>query len=279
MPFKLFSPAKLNLYLNVLGKYPDSYHKIESVFCRVKFSDTIYIKETKTDLLRVRTLNFKIPQKDNLVFKVCKAFKEKFRIKRGLDILIEKNIPLKSGLGGGSSNAASVLLFLNKFWKIGLGLEELVKFSEKFGKDIPFFLYERSYALVGGKGERITPLEIKRKYKFLLALSVRGLSTPQVFSRCEKLLTKTLEDINIFIYLLKEGIIKLLKDYYLNSLEKIAQILKPDILEMKEYLLSKGFEFVGMSGTGPSLFCVIDSIKRKDLKGLKGWFFVETQVF
>ncbi len=281
MFFKIFSPAKLNLYLNVIGKYPDSYHKIESVFCRIDFSDTIYIKEIKKGL-KVKTLNYRISQKNNLVFKICKALKERFKIKKGLEIVIDKKIPLKSGLGGAASDAASVLLFLNKFWRLNLKIQELVDFSKKFGKDIPFFLYEKSYALVEGKGEKVTPLEINKKYKFLLALSKKGLSTQKVFSQCENLwLTKDLPDINIFIYLLKEGIINLLKDYYFNSLERIAQTLKPDILKMKDYFLKKGFEFVGMSGSGPSLFCIINSTKQKHFcfKSFKDWFFVEAQVF
>ena len=152
---KIKSFAKINLTLEILGKLDNDYHEIKGIFQTINLFDSIEIIESNTD--SVITKNIPINEKDNLVYKILVEFKKYFRIKNSFSINIIKNIPISSGLGGGSSNAASVIANINNYMGINLSNKELMSFVSKFGSDIPFFI-EGGTCLVSGKGEVVNKL-------------------------------------------------------------------------------------------------------------------------
>jgi len=138
---KVYAPAKLNLYLNVLKKRPDGFHNIETIFEKIDLKDEIIIKEKGRGLkVRVDAADYS-QGKYNIVYKAaCGIFKEAGAA-LNLDIEIKKRIPVSAGLGGGSSNAASTLLGLNYLWNLGLSAEELKDYASRIGSDAAFFVY------------------------------------------------------------------------------------------------------------------------------------------
>jgi len=160
----LRSPAKLNLFLKVLNKRSDGYHNIVTLFERINLCDEISIKLIKEDSINIKCNNPHVPLgKKNIVNKVEATLKEDFSIKTGVDIKISKNIPVAAGLGGGSSNAASVLLGLNKLWNLKLDQKRLMSYARSVGSDVGFFVSNSSWALGEDRGDNIKNLRLKAK--------------------------------------------------------------------------------------------------------------------
>lgn len=175
---KKFAYAKINLTLEILGRKPDGYHKIKSVFQKISLSDIIEISSSEKP--RIEFTGFK-PAGETTIHKALHLFEQKTGIKPSLRISIKKRIPTKSGLGGGSSDAATILLMLNKLYGNPLGKKELKELAQKIGADVPFFLDGKT-ALVEGIGERILPLKTNLKNYFaLIAVPDFGYSTEEAY--------------------------------------------------------------------------------------------------
>ncbi|MDD3143552.1 MAG: 4-(cytidine 5'-diphospho)-2-C-methyl-D-erythritol kinase [Candidatus Cloacimonetes bacterium] len=150
------SYAKINLFLEVLGKLPDNYHEIETLLCSVSLYDTLKYALTKRQGIKLWSNLPELPAKSNLVFKVAQYLLDEFKPDQGVDIHLTKRIPLAAGLGGGSSNAAITLRALNSLWNLQLSIAELELVSARFGSDIPFFLHGGT-AWATHKGELVQP--------------------------------------------------------------------------------------------------------------------------
>ena len=149
----VFSPAKINLHLSVKDRRPDGFHNLESVFLAVNFGDTLYFQAGNDEF----EADFFIP--GNIILKAVTVFREKTGFSQGLKVRLKKRIPLGGGLGGGSSNAAAVLLALNKIAGFPLNRESLLETASSLGSDVPFFIYETAAARVKGRGEQIEPID------------------------------------------------------------------------------------------------------------------------
>ena len=153
--------AKINIYLEVLNKRPDGYHNIKSLFARIDLHDNLIFEKRKDREINITLENkvnaFEIELKSNLVYKAAKRFMDEFSISCGVDIILEKNIPLGAGLGGGSSDCASTLIALSELFNIG-EKERLFDLSKELGSDVPFFLKETPMAVCEGRGEILTPV-------------------------------------------------------------------------------------------------------------------------
>ena len=137
---KLLSPAKVNLFLEVLGKRPDGYHEIETVMQTVSLCDQLEFREIKTGI-KVTSHHPNLPDGPrNLIYQAAHLIKQRYQIRQGINIFIDKRIPIGAGLGGGSSNAATTLVGLNKLWKLGLPETELSCLAAQLGSDVPFFI-------------------------------------------------------------------------------------------------------------------------------------------
>jgi len=167
----VFAPAKINLHLSVKDRRQDGFHDIESVFLAVNFGDTLYfniLKGENTVKIDMEGLNTQLPAEKNIIFKAVSIFREKTGFGQGLKIKVKKRIPLGGGLGGGSSDAAAVLLTLNKIAGLPCRREDLLEMAAFLGSDVPFFIHETPAALVTGRGERILPLKAPRLFLTLV---------------------------------------------------------------------------------------------------------------
>lgn len=265
----LLSFAKVNLYLKVINKRRDNYHTLNTIFERISLADKIIIKPRKDSLIKVSCDNKSVPQDEpNLCFKAAKLLRDKFKPLSGLDIKITKRIPVGAGLGGGSSNAAAVLMGLNKLWGLKLSKTRLAKFAGKAGSDVAFFVYDSPFAIGRGRGEKIKPLNILKKARLwhILVVPKIHVSTPLIYKKYDHFsgLTKPVSNVKLLTSVLAEKSYNysLLKPVLLfNSLEEVTIRLYPEVKRIKDALLKLGLDRVLMSGSGPAVFAITPSFK------------------
>ena len=173
---ELPAPGKLNLFLHVLNRRADGYHELQTVFRLIDRADRIRIAARADGELR-----FSGPfGEDNLCLRAARLLKQQTSVRAGADIALEKVLPVGGGLGGGSSDAATVLLALNRLWKLRLGRDELQDLGARLGADVPFFIYGRN-ALGEGIGERLTPLRLPSAWYLVITPQV-AVSTKEIYS-------------------------------------------------------------------------------------------------
>jgi len=289
-PLSLKAPAKINLFLRVLSRRCDGYHEIKSLIQKINLHDVLTF--TLSDNLKVNTsfsddsqfvidstLREDIPEEHNLVYKAAVLLRNKCSVKSGAKINLNKKIPLAAGLGGGSSDAASTLLGLNKIWSLGLSNGDLYEFAGQLGSDVPFFL-NGPRAFVEGKGEKITNIEAGNSFHVLLVKPRITVSTAWVYknlSICQdfygnQVVDSTLRDsdlkltnevnkvdnITLFIKAVEKAELRKSKEI-LNDLEAVTIKSFPVIAEIKDRLIGEGAIFSLMSGSGPTVFGIFNS--------------------
>ena len=252
----LRSPAKVNLWLEVLGKRKDGYHNIESIIDTVSLYDRITLQETP-GRIEVSSNGLKIPQKKNLVYQSALLLKSELKIKDGVKIKVEKGIPLSSGLGGGSSDAATTLLGLNKLWKVNLTYERLIDLAAKLGSDVPFFI-KKGRCLVRGRGELVSLLSSSPKIWYVIVVPKISVSTKIVYRQLGRNLTQRKNSIKILSALNQGDLEKIGKEIF-NRLEEVSLEKYPMIRSFKEGLKKSGALAVLMSGSGGALFGIARS--------------------
>ena len=256
------SPAKLNLVLDVLGKRPDGFHELRTIFERISLADQIILTRNKTNKISIRCAHPHVPLSSrNLAVKAAMMLSRDFSISEGLDINIIKNIPVAAGLAGGSSNAAAVLSGLNRLWKIGLNNAQLVNYAACLGSDVAFFLYDTSYALGTGRGELISPLDVKTKLWHVLVTPRVKIYTKEVFTRLKLKLTNKKDNVNILLPFLRKGDLVRLAGSLSNDLEPAILSLRPNFIYIKNKLLDAGATGACFSGSGPTIFALAESQK------------------
>ncbi len=265
----LNSYAKVNLFLNVISKRPDNYHNIQTVFERISLSDKIVLNIRPDGKIRIICNSSAVPKdSSNLCYKSAAMLKSKFGIKQGVDISINKRIPVGGGLAGGSSNAAAVLEGLNRLWDLNLGQKELVDFGRKIGADVAFFIHQINFAYAFGRGDRIKQLKNLRKRKFWHVLVSADFKAPTllIYRQWDKAvkmkkipkagLTTSLRDVKILTSALAEKDLSLISQALYNSLESVSSALYPRIKRIKQGLIKAGARAVLMSGSGPTVFAL-----------------------
>jgi 4-diphosphocytidyl-2-C-methyl-D-erythritol kinase len=254
------SPAKLNLVLDVLGKRPDGYHELRTIFERISLSDQITLARNRSGKIHIRCNHPHVPcGPQNLVYQAAKLLSGDFSISEGLNINIIKNIPVAAGLAGGSSNAAAVLSGLNRLWQLGLSNAQLVKYAARLGSDVAFFLYNTAYALGTGRGEIIKPLNVKTKLWHVLVTPRVKMHTPEVFARLKLNLTNKRDNVNILLPFLRKGDLVPLAGALANDLEPAILSLRPDFIKLKKKFIDAGALGACFSGSGPSVFALAES--------------------
>lgn len=250
------SYAKINISLNVLNKRKDGYHELDMVVLPVELHDTLIINKLKIGYDNFVTVDdFSIGNiQYNLATFAIDRLSSKYKINQKFRVFIHKVIPTEAGLGGGSSNAAFTLKAVNKMMKLNIGDDELIEIGKSLGADIPFFI-KCEPARVTGIGEILEPIEVKKNYEVLIVKPVQGLSTKDVFEKCDLVEFKT-GDIDMVIKALREGDDELLAQSINNSLEPAAISMVPEIQTVKDKLYELGFKIVQMSGSGTSVFAL-----------------------
>lgn len=177
---KLLSRAKINLYLKIKGKRPDGFHELETLMCPLSLHDEIELTKTPSEItLEVIGMNLPLGP-ENLAYRAADAVRKRSKTDQGVHIRLKKRIPAGGGLAGGSSNAASVLLGVNRLWDSGLTSSELHEIAASLGSDINFFL-EEGPSVCRGRGELLTPTQINQSLPVLLINPGFGVSTPWAF--------------------------------------------------------------------------------------------------
>ncbi len=256
---ELKSFAKINLGLEIYGKREDGYHNLRTIFQTINIFDTIKIKYKNCEGINLNGTDPSIGWKeDNSIFKAFKIVKRNYGLKCGFEIFVEKKIPPGSGLGGGSSNAAVFLLFLNEYFKLDLSLKDLIKIGKEIGADVPFFLVGGTI-LAEGIGEELFLLDdIEERFIGVVIPDIK-VSTSSIFSKFSLTSTQFESKINIFCKSENFAVLE-------NNLEKVTFRLFPEIKRIKNKMLSLGCEFVLMSGSGSSVYCLPNDKNISDLK-------------
>ena len=238
------SPAKLNLMLHITSQRDDGYHNLETAFQIIDLADEITIELTDNHQIKRIFGNEDIPEQDDLLIKAAKLLKQHSGIDFGVNIGIDKKIPSGGGLGGGSSNAATVLLALNKMLDINLSKNELLTLGTQLGADVPIFIFGKS-AWAQGIGEQLKPLKLPKKHFLVLHPKV-FVSTRQLF--CSSELTRDCSPITIRAFLEGEG---------KNVFQPLVLKLYPEVKKAFDWL--NQFAITKLTGTGACLFAQFDN--------------------
>lgn len=251
----VLSPAKVNLFLKVLSKRPDGYHNIVSIVDPISLYDVISFEEQENDEIIVKDDKGILPDGNaNTIYRAVVALRDRCNIKRGVRVFVEKHIPIGSGLGGPSSNAASVLNGLVRFWDIKIGVDELFDIGKGIGADVPLFIFGRS-CVMRGIGEDITPIELPFFWYVIVYPDVM-ISTKAVYEGLKIVLTKKENDIRLIQHFYSVHDIAGLLE---NDLETVAIPMCPKIKEIKDRMIQAGAIGALMSGSGSSVFGVFES--------------------
>ena len=256
------APAKLNLFLHIVGQRADGYHLLQTVFCLLDFNDTIYLKPNLSgEVKRVNDVPG-VPKKDDLCIRAASLLQQHTKCSRGVEMLVQKNIPMGGGLGGGSSDAATVLLALNRLWQLQLSREELMQLGLKLGADVPFFIFG-SNAWAEGIGEQLQPIALKQNYYVVLTPKVH-VSTAQIFANKQltkdtnpKIMSGFSRVANLSVK--NSEILMNTHPEFVNDLEKVVCDVYPEVAECLAWL--KQFGDARMSGSGASVFLEVSSLE------------------
>ena len=240
------APAKLNLFLHIVGRRDDGYHLLQSPFMLIDWCDTLHFSQRSDGRISREDLSWALPE-DDLVTRAAHALQQASGCTVGAHIGIHKSIPAQAGMGGGSSDAASTLLALNRLWGLNLPLDALAKIGLSLGADVPFFL-GGSNAWVEGIGEKLTPIDIPVS-RWLVVKPDAGLETKLIFSHPN--LKRDSECATIYGFA-AHTFDKTLSQTR-NDLQAIAQTLCPEVHQALQWLDSKGLSG-RMTGSGSAVF-------------------------
>ena len=250
------SNAKVNIGLKVLKKRRDGYHDIVTVFQEINLFDIISISRKSKVCNFNSNATWLKNDKTNLCVIAYEAMKKKFDID-GVDIDLTKNIPRGSGLGGGSSNAASIMKGIRELYSLNISDEELEDIASQIGADVPFFI-RGSIQLGEGIGDRLTPLKINISGKYLIIIPDTEIDTSWAYSKFKNDLDSSILPIN-FASLSNEKTISLNKlKFFENDFESIVVPTYPEIGKIKEALHALGAGFASLSGSGSTVFGIFN---------------------
>jgi len=251
----LKAPAKINLYLDIVGIREDGYHLINSIMQAVDLYDKITVTENETNIINITCDNLNIPcDETNIVYKATKKIFEKKNIQTGVSIDIQKLIPVETGMGGGSADGAATIIGLNKLFKLNLTKEEMIEIGKAVGADVPFMIFGGT-SFVEGIGEKITSINNIKNGYFLVIKPNENISTKVAYQKIDE---KGLMNISDKKYILeaikKQNIIDIAK-YMTNIFELVTP---EEILKIKEQLKESGAINSLMTGSGSAVFGIFD---------------------
>ena len=265
--FLLHSPSKINLFLEVLGKRPDGFHELETVMVRTNLCDTMHFAPCDNGKIELRlaedtseAVRAAFPlDESNLILKSANALKRIADIGGGAVITINKRIPMEAGLAGGSGNAATTLMGLNRLWKAGLSKEQLHEIAATLGSDINFFVEDCRAAVCTGRGETVRPIDMTGQLHFVAARPNSGNSTPEVFRNLSR--GSDTRSADAVEAALCNGHLDQLSSRIFNRLTTSAMKLNPEMAEVLSNLGSSCGKTAFMSGSGSTCFACFNGAR------------------
>ena len=256
----VWTPAKVNLFLEVLGKRPDGYHEIATLMVAIRLYDTLIFRDSSD--LTLHCSNAQLSSgPDNLVLRAATLLRERTGCQRGAAIRLIKRIPMAAGLAGGSADAAATLLGLNDLWKLGRSDAELAKIGAEIGSDIPFF-FDAPAAWCTGRGEIVARIELPIPLDFVLLCPQFGMATAAVYKNIVVPAQPIAgDDIRAAF---AQGDVDLIGKLLHNRLQTAAEGLDPRIAEYASMLAEAGAAGSLMSGSGSTLFALCRSADEAD---------------
>lgn len=257
MRISVKAPAKINLTLDVLGKRPDGYHEVEMVMTTVDLADRVDLTLREDGRITLDCSASFVPDDiRNHAYKAAVLLKERYHVSQGVHLYIDKQIPVAAGLAGGSSDAAAALRGLNHLWGLQLSIDQLAELGAEIGSDVPFCVYGGT-ALAKGRGEQIVHLGPPAPCWVILAKPPVGVSTADVYGQLQLSqirqhpqtvhMLKAIEEQDFFLMCRSLG----------NVLENVTMKLHPQVRQIKELMLASGADGVLMSGSGPTVFALV----------------------
>jgi 4-diphosphocytidyl-2-C-methyl-D-erythritol kinase len=243
-PIRYPAPGKLNLFLHVIGRRSDGYHLLQTAFRFLDYGDEMVFRVRADGVIRRSTDVAGVPEAADLCVKAARLLQDRAGCSLGVDIELVKRLPLGGGLGGGSSDAATTLIVLNRLWGTGLSRGELQALGLQLGADVPVFVFGRS-AFAEGVGERLQALELEPAW-YLVLVPEAAVSTAEIFSAAE--LTRNTNAITIAAFSVGQGH---------NDLEPVVCRRYPQVSRHLEWLRRYGD--ARMTGSGACVFCAFES--------------------
>lgn len=255
---RLKAMAKINLGLDVVRKREDGYHEVRMIMQTIRMYDQIELEPTEAPGIRVSTnLNYLPTNEDNLVYKAAKLLMDEFDVKKGLNIGLRKFIPVAAGMAGGSSDAAAVMVGVNRLFHLNLSQKELMERGVKIGADVPYCIL-RGTALAEGIGEKLTHLPPAPAGYVLIAKPGIHVSTKFVYTNLKANELESHPDIDGQIQAIRSGDLKKVAELCGNVLETVTIPAYPVIEEIKHVMKKGGALNACMSGSGPTVFGLFD---------------------
>jgi len=250
--------AKINLGLDVLGRRENGYHDVRMVMQTIYLYDNVTLNKIEESEIQLKTNLSYLPVDDkNIAYKAAKMLMEEFNIEGGIEIILDKHIPVAAGLAGGSSNAAAVLVGMNRLFKLGLSQQELMDRGVKLGADVPYCVM-RGTVLAEGIGEVLTPLTPMPKCFVLVAKPSISVSTKIVYEKLDAHDIAEHPNIDGIIEGLDQGDLSKIAAFMGNVLERVTIEDYPIIEEIKNVMKEEGALNAMMSGSGPTVFGIFD---------------------
>ncbi len=246
--------GKINLGLDVVRKREDGYHEVRMIMQTVGVYDRITLNRSRTPGIRITTNLYFLPvNENNLVYKAAQMLMEEFQVDEGLEINLQKYIPVAAGMAGGSADAAAVLYGVNRMFRLGLSQKGLMERGVKIGADVPYCLM-RGTALSEGIGEVLTRLPAAPDCKVIIAKPGVSVSTKYVYGHLDAAGIQEHPDIDGMVRAIREGSYEGVVSRLGNVLETVTQERHPVIGQIKELLTVHGADGALMSGSGPTVF-------------------------
>jgi len=266
------APAKLNLFLEVLGRREDGFHELETLMVTISLHDTLRFTEEPTPEIRLRCHGPGVvggtvpPGDDNLVVRAARLLQDHSGTSRGVTIDLWKRIPVSAGLAGGSTDAAATLVALDQLWELGLAAEELLSLAARLGSDVSFFVRGVPAAICRGRGEEIHPVE----RPFVVSRPASGLSTAEVYRHCR--VSSHPRSARSLVESLADGRLAAASRFLHNSLQQTATTLNTEVTDLINRLDRQPVVASAMTGSGTACFglCSTDRLARRIARRLRG---------
>jgi len=267
------APAKINLTLDILGKRDDGYHEVEMVMTMVDLSDRLELETLDRDTIIISSPVGYIPlDEKNHAFQAAKLIKERYHVKQGVYIHIDKHIPVSAGLGGGSSDAAATLRGLNRLWGLNIPMEELKKIGAEIGSDVPFCVTGGT-AIATGRGERLEPIASPPPCWVILAKPAVSVSTAEIYRQFDVKTNREEPKSRLCKQAIENKDFQAMCASLGNMLEQVTMRMYPEVARIKACMEKLGADGVQMSGSGPTVFGLVrkESKVYRIYNGLRGF--------